>query len=58
VPLTVRLRVLDVADGGSAGPFAGAAVYLWHCDREGRYSLYSDGYEASVGNLATLNVPV
>ena len=20
---------------------AGAAVYLWHCDREGRYSLYS-----------------
>ena len=43
VPLTVRLRVLDVSDGGSAGGLAGAAVYLWHCDREGRYSLYSDG---------------
>ena len=22
---------------------AGAAVYLWHCDREGRYSMYSNG---------------
>ena len=43
VPLTVRLRVLDVSDGGSAGGLAGAAVYLWHCDRQGRYSLYSDG---------------
>jgi protocatechuate 3,4-dioxygenase beta subunit len=43
VPLTVRLRVLDVSDGASAGGLAGAAVYLWHCGREGRYSLYSDG---------------
>ena len=43
VPLTVRLRVLDVTDSGSAGGLAGAAVYLWHCDREGRYSLYSEG---------------
>ena len=43
VPLTVRLRVLDVSDGATAGGLAGAAVYLWHCDREGRYSLYSDG---------------
>src|SRR4029453_4456490 len=24
-------------------PFAGTAVYVWHCDREGRYSLYSEG---------------
>jgi hypothetical protein len=31
----------DLAGGGA--PFAGAAVYVWHCDREGRYSLYSDG---------------
>ena len=43
VPLIVRLRVLDVSDGASTGGLAGAAVYLWHCDREGRYSLYSDG---------------
>ena len=41
VPLTIELNVQDLANGGA--PFAGAAVYVWHCDREGRYSLYSDG---------------
>jgi protocatechuate 3,4-dioxygenase beta subunit len=41
VPLTVKLTVLETANG--AGPLQGAAVYLWHCDREGRYSLYSEG---------------
>ena len=39
VPLTVKLKVLDTGNG-SAG-LQGAAVYLWHCDRDGRYSLYS-----------------
>ena len=38
VPLAVSLTILDVAAGGT--PAEGAAVYLWHCDREGRYSLY------------------
>jgi protocatechuate 3,4-dioxygenase beta subunit len=42
VPTTVRLRILDL-DGDDATPLTGAAVYLWHCDREGRYSMYSDG---------------
>ncbi len=41
VPMTLELTVRNLADGGS--PFAGTAVYVWHCDREGRYSLYSDG---------------
>ena len=41
VPLTIELTVTDSAKGCAA--FAGAAVYLWHCDREGRYSMYSDG---------------
>lgn len=41
VPLTIRLAIQDAANG--CAPLAGAAVYLWHCDREGRYSLYSDG---------------
>ena len=41
VPLTITLTVLDVSSG--SGPLAGAAVYLWHCDIDGRYSLYSDG---------------
>ena len=40
VPLTVELTVIDVAAGGGALP--GAAVYLWHCDRDGNYSMYSD----------------
>jgi protocatechuate 3,4-dioxygenase beta subunit len=43
VPMTLELVVADLAKGGS--PFAGVAVYVWHCDREGRYSLYSDGIE-------------
>ena len=38
--LTVALTVLDAASGK---PRQGAAVYLWQCDREGRYSLYSSG---------------
>jgi protocatechuate 3,4-dioxygenase beta subunit len=36
VPLTIRLNVTDLA--GAA--LSGAAVYVWHCDRDGRYSLY------------------
>jgi protocatechuate 3,4-dioxygenase beta subunit len=40
VPLTLELTVSDLSGGG---PFTGAAVYVWQCDREGRYSMYSDG---------------
>ncbi|WCN79504.1 dioxygenase family protein [Micromonospora sp. LH3U1] len=43
VPMTLELTIQDLANGG--GAFAGAAVYVWHCDREGRYSLYSEGVE-------------
>jgi protocatechuate 3,4-dioxygenase beta subunit len=39
VPLTIRLAIQDVANG--CAPIAGAAVYVWHCDRDGQYSLYS-----------------
>ena len=41
VPLAITLSLVDSANGCSA--FDGAAVYLWHCDREGRYSMYSEG---------------
>ncbi|MGC5023318.1 intradiol ring-cleavage dioxygenase [Tsukamurella sp. DT100] len=41
VPVTLELTVRDLARDGA--PFAGAAVYVWHCDREGRYSLYTAG---------------
>ena len=40
VPLRIQLTIQDAAD---CAPIAGAAVYLWHCDRDGNYSLYSQG---------------
>ncbi|HYI52234.1 MAG TPA: intradiol ring-cleavage dioxygenase [Microbacterium sp.] len=42
VTLTIALTVRDAATGAA---LAGKGVYLWHCDREGRYSLYSGGVE-------------
>ncbi|WP_328425769.1 intradiol ring-cleavage dioxygenase [Streptomyces sp. NBC_00443] len=42
VPLTVTLTVVDAASGCGT-PKKGAAVYIWHCDRAGDYSLYSEG---------------
>lgn len=40
VPLTVKLKITK----GANGPvMPGAAVYLWHCDQAGRYSMYSQG---------------
>ncbi len=39
VPLTLRLKVYDL-NGDDATILTGAAVYAWHCDREGRYSMY------------------
>ncbi|MGJ3190881.1 intradiol ring-cleavage dioxygenase [Paenarthrobacter sp. FR1] len=43
VPLTVTLTLLDNENGCS--PLAGAAVYAWHCDQNGKYSLYDSGLE-------------
>ena len=37
---TVAYTVVDASTGN---PVSGAAVYTWHCDRDGRYSLYSQG---------------
>jgi protocatechuate 3,4-dioxygenase beta subunit len=41
IPLTVRLTVRST----SCTPLQDYAVYIWHCDREGRYSMYSAGAE-------------
>ena len=41
VPMTLELTILDMAGGG--GPFEGVAVYVWHCTRDGGYSMYSEG---------------
>jgi protocatechuate 3,4-dioxygenase beta subunit len=39
IPVTVKLKVYDL-NGDDATPLVGAAVYLWHCDRAGSYSMY------------------
>jgi protocatechuate 3,4-dioxygenase beta subunit len=43
VPLTVNLTIVDSGNGCTAKP--GAAVYIWHCDRDGQYSMYGQGVE-------------
>src|SRR5699024_10959620 len=35
--------VTDLADDGAA--FDGVAVYVWSCDAQGRYSMYTEGVE-------------
>jgi protocatechuate 3,4-dioxygenase beta subunit len=40
VATTIKLTVVNAADGS---PLQGAAVYVWHCDSNGLYSLYSQG---------------
>jgi protocatechuate 3,4-dioxygenase beta subunit len=41
VPLTIQIALVDSTSG--CGDLGGAAVYVWHCDRAGNYSLYSPG---------------
>lgn len=43
VPLTLTLTLLDNTNGCS--PLVGAAVYAWHCDKDGKYSMYDSGLE-------------
>ena len=43
VPMTVNLTVTDSADGYAA--MEGAAVYIWHCNQTGEYSMYASGLE-------------
>ena len=40
VPLTLRFKVYDLT-GDDAEILAGAAIYAWHCDRDGSYSMYN-----------------
>ena len=43
VPMVFTLSIIDMVN--SDAPFEGVAVYAWHCNRDGEYSLYSDGLE-------------
>ena len=40
IPLVVQLTIVSAS---TCAPLAGRAVYIWHCDRAGRYSLYTAG---------------
>lgn len=44
VPVRLTLTLVDV--NASCTPLAGYAVYLWHCDRQGNYSLYTAAAES------------
>lgn len=43
LPLNVTLTLVDPSD--NCNPLAGCAVYLWHCDRDGNYSMYSSAIQ-------------
>lgn len=40
-PLNVSMQFLSTTM--DCGPIEGLAIYIWHCDASGRYSLYSQG---------------
>lgn len=42
VPLTMTFSLRDMVKDAA---FEGAAVYVWHCDGQGRYSMYTQGVE-------------
>lgn len=44
VPLTIILDLVNT--NGSCADLAEYAIYLWHCDAQGRYSMYSSGVTA------------
>jgi protocatechuate 3,4-dioxygenase beta subunit len=44
IQLTFTLTLVNV--GNSCAPLEGYAIYLWHCDVDGHYSLYSEPTES------------
>ena len=41
VPVTLKLKLVNTSS--SCASLANRAIYVWHCDRDGNYSLYSNG---------------
>lgn len=39
IPLTINLTLVNV--NASCAALSGFAIYIWHCDRDGNYSLYT-----------------
>ena len=44
VPLVLTLNMVNT--NSSCAPLSGYAVYIWHCTRDGLYSLYSNGAQS------------
>jgi len=42
-PLSFTFTLTDLANDNA--PYENAAVYVWHCDADGNYSMYSEGVE-------------
>ncbi|MEN0060307.1 MAG: intradiol ring-cleavage dioxygenase, partial [Bdellovibrio sp.] len=40
LPLTLRMQILDATKGCT--PLVNSAVYIWHCDGAGDYSMYNE----------------
>ena len=53
VPLALSLKIVNVA---GCAALAGHAVYLWHCDRDGQYSLYDLPTENYLRGLGVTDV--
>ena len=45
MPYTIQFTVVNVDNG--CKPLTGAAVYVWHCDQDGNYSMYGSATEAN-----------
>jgi protocatechuate 3,4-dioxygenase beta subunit len=43
VPLTLTIKLANV--NSSCAALSGYAIYIWHCNRDGNYSLYSSGVQ-------------
>ncbi len=42
VPLTLNLKLVNTNSNCSTG-LSGYAIYIWHCDASGKYSMYNSG---------------
>jgi protocatechuate 3,4-dioxygenase beta subunit len=53
VPVTFTITVVDA--NNSCAPLANYAIYMWHCDQLGRYSLYDLPAESYLRGLQVTN---
>lgn len=52
VPLTLVLKFVDV--NNYCAPISGAAIYVWHCDKDGSYSGYSSSQNGDYSGASFL----